>query len=202
MSPDDAVSSGVLAFIQESQVAVRVCADEDYVAQVSALWSCLASFPRQAAGCDQVAATATVCRIAMGFLAFSDHAESPRPSHASLKSQRQHVNALLRLTRENYSRADLTLSGLAKELHLSLAYLSRALAAETGHSFRAHLNGIRLLAAVARLHLGTSSLREIAEQVGYPNTGELDRQFNRRFRLAPGRFRALLRLLPMVCSRE
>lgn len=51
----DAVTDAVLSFVQQSQVAVGVCAEEDYVAQVSALWTCLAAFPRGAVEADLVA---------------------------------------------------------------------------------------------------------------------------------------------------
>ena len=106
------------------------------------------------------------------------------------------MNVLLCLARENYASADLRLGRLADRMELSIAYLSRALAAETGHSFRTHLNGVRLLAAMVRIQAGTWPLSTIAEQVGYRSTGELDRQFSRRFGLTPRRFRTLLRVLP------
>jgi AraC-like DNA-binding protein len=192
----DAVTDAVLTFVQQSQVAVGVCAEEDYVAQVSALWTCLAAFPRGAVEADLVAATIAVCRIATGFFVVGDHRNSPKRSHGDRNSRRTSVNNVLCLAREQYFCADLTLGGLAKHLGLSGAYLSRALAAETGHPFRTHLNGIRLLAAVARLPRGLAPLSAIATQVGYPRTGELDRQFHRWFRLSPRQFRTLLGALP------
>jgi AraC-like DNA-binding protein len=190
-------SQAVLAYVQHSQVAVGLCAQEDYVAQLSALWSYLDAFPKGAGEADLVAAAIAVCRVAIGFFALGgDHRIHARQGHSDCPSRHNHVNVLLCLARENYASGDLRLGRLAYRMELSIGYLSRALAAETGHSFRTHLNGIRLLAAIVRIHAGTWPLSAIAEQVGYRNTGELDRQFSRRFGLTPRRFRTLLRVLP------
>ena len=140
--------------------------------------------------------TIAVCRIATGFFVVGDHRNGPKRSHGDRNSRRTSVNNVLCLVREQYFCADLTLGGLAKHLGLSGAYLSRALAAETGHPFRTHLNGIRMLAAVARLSCGLAPLSAIAAQVGYPRTGELDRQFHRWFWLSPRQFRTFLGALP------
>src|SRR5204862_610415 len=114
-----------------------------------------------------------------------------RTKASNRTTRRDRVNALLHLTRQNYFRADLSLGQLAARMELSVEYLSRALADQTGHAFRTHLNGVRLLAALVRLQADTCSLKMIAQDIGYPDTGELDRQFSRRFHHTPREFRRL-----------
>jgi AraC-like DNA-binding protein len=192
----ETVSDQVLRFVQQCQVAVGVCAEEDYVAQVSTLWSCLAAFPHEADETDLVVAATAVCRIATGFFLFAADRKAPRHVRKKTKPSRAHVNTLLRLTQQHHARTDLTFGGLARQLDLSAAYLSRALASETGHPFRTHLNGIRLLSAIVRLQAGSLRLAAVATEVGYTRTGELDRQFKRWFQLTPRHFRRLLRRVP------
>jgi AraC-like DNA-binding protein len=147
MSPDS-VSASVLAFVQRSQVAVGVCVEQDYAAQVSALWTWMAELPRARSEAERMAAAVAVCRISAGFFLVGDI----RVAHAPVQTgggRRRNVNMLLRYTRENYASADLTLGDVARRMDLSIAYLSRALAAETGHAFRTHLNGIRLCRGVS-----------------------------------------------------
>lgn len=192
------MSDCVLTFVQRCQVAVLVCANEDYAAQVVAIWDCLALFPKGVRGVDLLGAVTAVSRVAQGFFgAPSESAMRARPPMGTRR--RRHANAVLKFARERYSRPNLSLALAASELELSVEYLSRALAAETGHSFkrpfRSHLNGIRILAAI-QLMQRPMTLNAVAAQVGYSRTGELDRQFERWFRLTPRAFRACLRQDP------
>lgn len=193
------VSDGLLHYVQACQVAVLTCADEDYVAQVVSIWSCLAAFPKRAGEADRLAASMAVCRIAKGF--FAADRRLCRPDCPGATVRRGHVNRLLRFVREQFANPDLTLGFAAKNLGLSIAFLSRALSAETarahGSAFRSHLNGIRVLAAVERLR-DSVPVRDIAMAVGYTSTGELDRQFARWFRLTPREFRSLLKRNPTI----
>jgi len=186
------VSDAALAFVQQCQVAVLACARDDYVAQVVSIWKCLSRFPRRSSDADRLTAVIAVSRIATGFF-------STRPDpkwQASTTPRRRHANAVLRLARAHFACPDLTLGSVASELQLSVAFLSRALSAETEHAlksaFRCHLNGIRVLAAIDHMR-GSASLSAIAHAVGYARTSELDRQFERWFEASPRAFRRLLR---------
>lgn len=190
----DGVSDGLLGFVQLCQVAVLSCAADDYVAQVASIWNCLAMFPKRACETDRLAASMAVSRIAKGFFAVDRRFDRADPA-AGATARRCHVNRLLQFVREHYSDPDITLRVASSHLGLSIAFLSRALNAETGpvlgSPFRSHLNGIRVLAAVERLR-EPGPLYAIARDIGYPNTGELDRQFARWFDLTPREFQRFL----------
>jgi len=190
----EAVSDAARGFVQQCQIALGTCASDDYVAQVSALWTCLDRFPRGGDELDVVTAATAVCRVAAGFFALG---KSHRLQPCRCASRRAHINFLLRLAQEQHADPNLTLGGLARQMSFSAAFLSRSLAAETDHPFRTHLNGIRLLAAIILLNERSLPVRSIAAQVGYDRTGELDRQFDRWFEMNPRRFRQLLGLMPV-----
>jgi AraC-like DNA-binding protein len=196
----DGISDGLLRFVQLCQVAVLSCAADDYVAQVVSIWNCLAMFPRPAREADQLAASMAVSRIARGFFAAERRFQCADPATGA-PVRRCHVNRLLQFVRERYSDPDLTLGLAASHLGLSVPFLSRALNAETGpvfgSPFRSHLNGIRVLAAIERLR-EPIPFHAIAKDVGYRNTGELDRQCARWFDLAPRDLRRFLTQDPTV----
>lgn len=194
MLPEGTFDDG-LQFVQDCQVAVLACADDDAVAQAVAIWNCLSGFPKSSDADDLAPAAVAVWKIAKGFF------ESPGEPRRAVErmpssSGRKHANAVVRLLRQQYREANLTQRHAAEQLDLSQAYLSRILRGELGgafgSAFRAHLNGIRLLAAIVQLPSGRS-FRTIAEEVGYPTTGELDRQFHRWFGVSPRTFRTYLR---------
>src|SRR5437764_2080688 len=129
-------SQAVHAYIQRSQVAVGVCAREDYVSQVSAIWTLLDAFPKKAKGNDLLAAAIAICRVAIGFFepGAGDRVPLRTKPMSDRTTRRDRVNALLHLTRETYFRADLSLGQLAARMDLSIESLSRALADQTGHA--------------------------------------------------------------------
>jgi AraC-like DNA-binding protein len=190
----EAVSNAARVFVQQCQIALGTCADDDYVAQVSALWTCLDRFPRGGDELDVVVAATAACRVAAGFFAAS---KSDRLQPRRRASRRAHISFLLRLAQERHADPQLTLGRLARQMNFSAEFLSRSLAAETHHPFRTHVNGIRLLAAIVLLKERSLRVSSIAARVGYVSTGELDRQFNRWFDINPRRFRQLLTLVPV-----
>ena len=60
----DGISESVLAYVQQTQVALGVCAIEDYAAQVSAIWNCVGSFPRLTNDVDARACAIALYRVA------------------------------------------------------------------------------------------------------------------------------------------
>lgn len=186
------VSDVVHGFVQHCQAALGAFTVDDYVGQVTALWDALSLFPRPiTTDVELLTLVVAISRLAAGFFQATRAGRTsiPRPSRA-------HVNALLRLIRNEYYSRDLTLNSIASRLRLSRSYLSRALARETQHSFPTHLNCIRLLAAVDKLRRGEERVAAVASAVGYRSSGELDRQFQRRFAMTPRQFERLIVTVP------
>jgi len=198
------ISDLALEFVNRCQFAVLAGPEQDYIARVLAIWNCLAIFPCGTSDDDLAAPVGAVYRVAAGFFVRSDHrAGDEAPTRHG--GRRAHVNALLELAQRRHADADLTLGQLARVLGLSTECLSRSLGEETSHlfrcAFRTHVNGVRILAATLQMP-SSASVSAIARDVGYRRTGELDRQFDRWFKLSPRRFRHLLVGVPVVLPRR
>lgn len=97
------------------------------------------------------------------------------------------VLAALREIQDNYRQADLT--RLARELHVSLPYLSSAIHAATGKTFKELLLEKRM-ARAAQLLLDTSlPVEDIITAVGYDNTSYFYRKFRQSFGVSPRKYR-------------
>lgn len=74
---------------------------------------------------------------------------------------------------------DIALDGVAEAINISPSYLSRLFGQELGINFVEYLTQLRIVEA-ARLAAGSKlSLRQIAEQTGYPNTAYLCKVFKK-----------------------
>jgi AraC-like DNA-binding protein len=202
VTAEEHISDAVFQFTQEAQVAILSCAYEDYVSQAATLWRCLRAFPKNASGPDLTSALTTVCRVARHFVL----AGGVNGISCDLRKskRRSHVNRVLGAVHERYRSRHLTLGSLAREINLSSGYLSRSVAVEmklsVGSSFRMHVNGVRLLAAVIELTSGSfKSHAQVSESVGYISTGELDRQFHRLFGVSPRECKQALSRVPPDC---
>lgn len=100
------------------------------------------------------------------------------------------VVAALREIEENYRFADLT--RLAKELHVSLPYLSAAVRRATGHTFKDLLLEKRLSKAAQLLKETRLTTQDIILAVGYENTSYFYRVFRERFGVTPKDYRKAL----------
>jgi AraC-like DNA-binding protein len=87
------------------------------------------------------------------------------------------------------SGATLTVHDLALEFHLSPAYLQRLFKHQTGVSMGEWLNEQRLQRAADLLMNSYMSVKEIAHNVGYEHASSFIRAFERRYVLAPTRYR-------------
>lgn len=141
-----------------------------------------------------MAAVIAMCRVANGF--FRSVIRNVGVPSDSGRQPRMRVNALLRMAQDRHVDPHLTIGQLARTLGQSRTVISRTLATETGRSFqstfRTHLNGVRLLAAIIKLQ-SSERISAIAPAVGYIDTKELDRQFHSWFGMSPSRFRMLIR---------
>lgn len=181
-----------LDFIQRCQTTFGAFLAQDLATELSALWTCLERVPRNRPDRETAMAAAGVCALAHCVF----ERVSVRSDGLRQRSARSTATLALELIRTRFRAGDLSLTGLARDLHVSHTSLSRSFASHTGHSFSAHVNGLRVLAAVRLLVLRELQVSGVATAVGYISTRELDRQFHKWFGLPPKRFARLLGLLP------
>lgn len=97
------------------------------------------------------------------------------------------VLTVLREIEENYRTVDLT--WLAKELHVSLPYLSSAVHEATGRTFKELLLEKRLTKAASLLLETRLPVQDVISAVGYENTSYFYRVFRERFGCSPRDYR-------------
>ncbi len=97
------------------------------------------------------------------------------------------VMAALGEIQRNYRQADLT--RLAKELHVSLPYLSSAIHQATGQTFKELLREKRLGRGAELLAETTLPVEDIIGAVGYDNTSYFYRKFRERYGMSPKQYR-------------
>jgi two-component system response regulator YesN len=97
------------------------------------------------------------------------------------------IQAVARLIHERYWDT-LTLSGLAREVGRSMAWLSRRFRAVMGVTFRSYLTWVRLERAKVLL-AGPASITEIAQNVGFSDLPRFDKLFKRAMGCTPSAYR-------------
>lgn len=90
---------------------------------------------------------------------------------------------------ENHYHRKLTLSALAKQVHLSEAYFSRLFTAQLGMSFTDYINNVRLRHVQILLTQTDKSIMEIALACGYCHGDYLSAQFKLKTGMTPTQFR-------------
>ena len=96
----------------------------------------------------------------------------------------------VRLIRENYAE-QLSLEGVAEQIHVSPKYHSRLFKKEMGSGFSEYLTQVRLEAAEKLLSGSTLNVREIAVQVGYLDEKYFSRLFKKETGLKPTEYRRI-----------
>ena len=96
----------------------------------------------------------------------------------------------VRLIRENYAE-QLSLEGVAEQIHVSPKYLSRLFKDEMGSGFSEYLTQVRLEAAEKLLSGSALSVREIDVQVGYMDEKYFSRLFKKETGLKPTEYRRI-----------
>ncbi|MGB9802782.1 response regulator transcription factor [Desulfofundulus sp.] len=92
------------------------------------------------------------------------------------------------LIRKNYTKP-ITLTQIARQVHLSPAYLSRLFKQRTGQSFIEYLTEVRLNEAKALLLTGEETIDQIAGKVGFSNNSYFTAVFKKREGVTPSEFR-------------
>lgn len=97
----------------------------------------------------------------------------------------------LAIVERDYRCHAVCIGDVASQLNVTRWHLARVLREATGQPFLAHLHRARVAAACVLLAEGDAllSIKEIAYDVGYASTRELDRRFRRTTGMTPGEYR-------------
>lgn len=96
---------------------------------------------------------------------------------------------IIRYMENNYADYNLGLSAVANAFSINPTYLSNFFKEQTGKNFMTYMNEIRLKAVKSHLIHDTLTLQEIAQKVGYSNSGVLIRNFKKYEGMTPGEYR-------------
>jgi YesN/AraC family two-component response regulator len=96
---------------------------------------------------------------------------------------------IIRYMEKNYADYNIGLSAVANSFSINPTYLSNFFKEQTGKNFMTYMNEIRLNAVKSHLIHDTLTLQEIAQRVGYSNSGVLIRNFKKYEGMTPGEYR-------------
>ena len=97
------------------------------------------------------------------------------------------VQAALKEITQNYREA--SLSNVAREYGVSLAYVSECVRAQTGKTYKELLQRHRMETAARLLRRSDWNIQQIITYVGYENTSYFYRLFHERYGLSPREYR-------------
>ena len=97
------------------------------------------------------------------------------------------VQAALKEITQNYREA--SLSNVAREYGVSLAYVSECVRAQTGRTYKELLQKHRMETAARMLRRSDMNIQQIISLVGYENTSYFYRLFHERYGLSPREYR-------------
>ena len=129
----------------------------------------------------------------------SDIPQSPPAAPFKAETQMTQTNLILPVSREalvqaalkeitqNYREA--SLSNVAREYGVSLAYVSECVRAETGRTYKELLQKHRMETAARLLRRSDMNIQQIISLVGYENTSYFYRLFHERYGLSPREYR-------------
>jgi AraC-like DNA-binding protein len=109
--------------------------------------------------------------------------QAPQPAPAF-------VSAVEQFCRQNLSRP-IGVADMARVARLSRYHFSRKFGNAQGESPGRFLTRLRLDEAVRLLSRGESSVKDVAEQCGYPDANYFCKVFRRSFGVSPGSMRSL-----------
>jgi len=107
-------------------------------------------------------------------LRICDSIDERKKSHNSLL-----IEDILRHLEDRYMDANLCLTSVAQQFHLSEVYLSQFFKEQTGENFSVRLEGIRMKKALEFLTGTQRTIKEIAEMTGYNSSNTFCRAFRR-----------------------
>jgi two-component system response regulator YesN len=93
---------------------------------------------------------------------------------------------------KDYYMDDLTLEGLANEVHVTPQYLSKIFKQDTGITFKTCLTDMRLTKAKVQMISTKDSIKDIAYQVGYNDPNYFVRLFKKVTGFTPGEYQKVM----------
>lgn len=111
----------------------------------------------------------------------------PLEARSETVSREALVQAALKEITQNYREA--SLSNVAREYGVSLAYVSECVRAQTGKTYKELLQRHRMETAARLLRRSDLNIQQIIAQVGYENTSYFYRLFHERYGLSPREYR-------------
>ena len=105
------------------------------------------------------------------------------------------VQAALKEITQNYREA--SLSNVAREYGVSLAYVSECVRAQTGRTYKELLQKHRMETAARMLRRSDMNIQQIISLVGYENTSYFYRLFHERYGLSPREYRLAHKVLAL-----
>lgn len=127
------------------------------------------------------------------------------PNYHSQKTVPKKSSLILTLAKlyikDNLSNS-IKLTDTATYLHLSSRHLSRLFKAELGISYSEYVQNERIQKAATLLKTTDLSIRDIAQETGFPDVHYFTRVFTASMHSSPGRFRALYTKLKTVIYKD
>ena len=115
-------------------------------------------------------------------LAAEQKRENASKKHARI------IEAVKAYIEQNYAKK-LTLEDVSKSVYISPSYLSKMIKRQTKHSFRYHVNMVRIAEAMRLLEHTDKNLSEIAFQVGFEDHSYFTKVFRRHTEMNPSDYR-------------
>lgn len=122
-----------------------------------------------------------------GFNAMVQTKNFPLETRGEAVSREALVQAALQEITQNYREA--SLSNVAREYGVSLAYVSECVRAQTGRTYKELLQKHRMETAARLLRRSDMNIQQIISLVGYENTSYFYRLFHERYGLSPREYR-------------
>lgn len=113
------------------------------------------------------------------------HVDSLRRSHNQQLQQR-----VLEWIRENYANPDLNAAMAAQSCHVSQKYLSQFLKEQTGRSFLAYVEELRLRQAMDLLRETSLSITDVGTQCSFSTANTFYKAFRRKYGMSPSAVRS------------
>ena len=98
------------------------------------------------------------------------------------------ISEMKQYTQEHYQK-DLSLKIIGEHFNYNSAYLGKKFRKETGKTYLAYLEEIRMEKAKDILLHSNFMVYEIAEMVGYSNVDYFYKKFKNHFKISPNEFR-------------
>ncbi|MDH2363372.1 AraC family transcriptional regulator (plasmid) [Priestia megaterium] len=124
------------------------------------------------------------------------HSQKTVPKKSSL------ILTLAKLYIKDNLSNSIKLTDTATYLHLSSRHLSRLFKAELGISYSEYVQNERIQRAATLLKTTDLSIRDIAQETGFPDVHYFTRVFTTSMHSSPGRFRALYTKLKTVIYKD